>query len=142
MLVKLLPDQISIYWDHIKTALVETTPELTARGITVILENLLCDSMQCWFELIGEDEDTRLLAILVTSIFQDNFFQANCLRICCLYGFDAITQQQWEEGASTLTNYAKSVDCVRIEAFTKREGLPVIAKKFGADVDFHISLEV
>ena len=142
MLVKLLADQISIYWPHIKTALIETTPELTDRGLTVILENLLCDSMQCWFELVGEGDDTRLLAVVVTSVFQDNFFQSNILRICCLYGFDNISQEQWQEGFTALRLYAQSKNCTRIEAFTLREGLSVIAKKFGGTVDFHISLEV
>jgi hypothetical protein len=142
MLLRVLPEQVSTNWDWIKFSLIETTPELTERGLNVILENLLCESMQCWWEVEENNGVIKLYAIIVTSLFQDNFFQANCLRICSLYGYDDLSEKQWKEGFESLLTFAKGSGCSRIEAFSDREYIPDMAKKFGFNVAYHISLEV
>ena len=52
MQFKLQPEQISVYWNYIKTAVEETSPNVTPQGTNVILENLLAGAMQCWFVLL------------------------------------------------------------------------------------------
>lgn len=143
MLVKLLPDQISSNWDLIKFALEECAPNITARGLNVVLENLLSDEMQCWWEVVETEEKVvKLYAVLLTSIHYDRFFQATCLRLCAFYGYEELTQLQWQEGYETFVNFAKGRDCSRIEAFTERAGLAEIGKKFGFNVQYHVSREV
>lgn len=143
MHLKLMPDQISHYWDLIKTAIEESSPEVSAEGANVILENLLCDAMQCWLMLLKDGEEFRLQAVIVTTLFRDNFYQTMYLRLCCLYGFAPLSPELWQEGFEAMRDYAKSVGCSHMEAFTDRKGLPeMIERQFGGRTNYHIMVEV
>lgn len=143
MHLKLVPEQISYYWDLIKTAVEESSPEISAEGANVILENLLCDAMQCWLLLLKDGEEFKLQAIIVTTLFRDNFYQTMYLRLCCLYGFTSLSPELWQEGFEAMRDYAKSTGCAYMEAFTDRKGLPeMIKRQFGGRTNYHIMVEV
>lgn len=142
MLVKLLPNQISERWDLIKFAIQESTPEITEYGIVVILENLLCDIMQCWLEVEERDGTIKLLGVVVTSVYTDSFFQQNVLRICVLYTYTDLPMHIWGASLESLRNYARGRECYKIEAYTDRAEFEALIKHLGGKFAYHLSLEV
>jgi hypothetical protein len=138
MLVKLLPDQISKYWDYIKYAIEETAPKDWVAGrLNNILESLLIDQTQAWLCCIGI-EPQEIVAVLLTTVFYDTLTRSNIFRLVLLYGFDNIPQEEWESGYKTLVKYAKYKGCVEVDSFTSEKALSVVAKKFGFTTETHI----
>lgn len=143
MQFKLEPDQISIYWNYIKLAIEETSPNVTPQGTNVILENLLAGAMQCWFVIQNEDDDFKLRAVIITAFFRDNFFRRNTLRICCVYGFVKLIDAEWQEAIEIFMRFAKENNCAYIEAFTEHKNLALRAlQQTKGRMDYHILMEV
>lgn len=145
MLVKLLPDQITRYWDYIRNAIYATVPdgmEYDDKMLANILENLLADSMQCWWVAKENGDKYDIHAILVTAIFADNVRRSNILRICHLYGLLGMEWEMWVEGQQTLVKYARAKGCTAIDAFTPHEGILEFGRKLGAKNLSYIIYEI
>ena len=136
MLVKLLPSDVTKHWDSIREAMEETIPQEYLRThdrLNNILDNLLLDSMQAWFVVVGVDLLPKVVALLITTIFNDNCVRADVLRLYCLYGYEPIPEQEWDSSFETLTKFAIGRGCVQMEAFTGNVLLIERAKKHGWD---------
>lgn len=123
MLVKLLPDQIAKYWDYIKYAAqngVAGGEEISPSMVQNALENLLADTMQCWWLVTAQEngDEPTLHCIVVTSPLYDNVTRKSTLRICYAFGFTDMSKELWLDMLMTLINYAKAKGYAGIDALT------------------------
>lgn len=142
MLVKLLPEQISKYWEYIKLALEETIGqrELSkSNRLNNILEALISDTMQCWWYV----RDERVLAIVITLLTADMTTRAKGLRIYSLFGFEDLDLSIYSDGFETLREFARAKNCTYIDAFTDNDTLISIGKRVSDTlVTTYFSMEV
>lgn len=130
MILKLLPDQITKYWDAIRYGLLSTdTPSgmLNAKDIQSILCDILKGSMQCW---VVCEEDKEIKGFILTSIYKDNFTQSKSLLIYSLYMFTPVSTEKAMIIYQKLEAFAKASDCTKLIAYTTNEQVLSIAKKF------------
>lgn len=145
MLVKLLPEQISRYWEYIKWALMHTLPEgnRIPVDLNTVLEGLLSDAMQCWWFVQSTENDYKVLALVITTIFEDNTLKKKHLRLFAVYGFDDLPMDAFQSGFYTLSKYAQGKGCQYIDAFTDVPYVAELCKKFGGDASMtYLKLEV
>ena len=139
MLVKLLPEQISEYWDIIKYAVENSLPPIANEAydkMNRILEALLCDSMQCWV-LYSEIEDKRKLeAVVVTTLSTDLSSGVRSLMVYSLYGFSDLSDEAWKSGYETLARWGKGLGCNRVTAYTDVPKVCEVVKNLGGEARY------
>jgi len=136
MLTKLLPDQISAYWDIIRYAIEQSLPPVVGEGpdkMKKILMALLSGKAECWVSHTMEGENKRFEGVMVTRMQYDDISDTKNLLMYCAYGYEKITDESWAAGFATLAKYAKSKGCHRITTYTTIPYLIEMAKKFSAD---------
>jgi len=134
MITKLLPEDVSKYWDIISYGLERSLPPV-ANGVermNNILASLLAGSMECW---LGSEGD-QIAGMMVTAVAEDVCSGTRDLMIYALYGYDKLPGELWVEGYSLVSRYAKSKNCGRITAYTNVPSLVEVAKKFGGDTQY------
>lgn len=134
MITRLLPGDISGYWDIISYGLERSLPPL-ANGIermNNVLASLLTGSMDCW---IGS-EGNKIVGMMITAISEDECSGTRDLMIYAMYGYDRLPGELWVKGYSLLSRYAKSRNCGRITAYTNVPSIAKIARTFGADTGY------
>lgn len=139
MLVRMLPEQISEYWEIVKFAIENSLPPIaneTIDKMNRILENLMNESMQCWVSYSEAEDKNVLDAVIVTTITNDYSSNIKSLLIYSLYGFSNISDKVWSEGYTTLSKWAKSIGCNRITAFTDVERIKEIVKSLGGEAKY------
>lgn len=150
MLLKLSADQISRYWEDIKTALVAAVPPLGQSDqahVSQFLENLLLGRLQAWLliEKKGEGEQVTydIKALTVTTVWRDLGTGAKNLLIYALYGYSFVEPALWKDGLEALRKFARAEGCHQIVAFTKVPRVIQIAKELGGDSETRlVTLEV
>lgn len=141
MLVKLMPEQISSWWEYIKYALKDTGPPgffVHVIGLNEILEALLIDRMQCWWYF----RDDNPVGIVITEIRPDANLKIQFLNIFALYTFVDSNPMEWKDASRTLIEYARSRKCVAIEAFTDNDQLVTAALRIGWKRRNYIYMEI
>jgi hypothetical protein len=141
MLIRLLSEQISNHWPIIKAAITESLPPIAGESsekMNRILENLLCDKMQCWVGCKVDANKQEIEGVAVTTISYDFCSDTRSLLIYCLYGYQKIEKQTWLDGLGTLTSYARSKGCIRIIAYSNLDYIIGLAAGLGADVDYRL----
>lgn len=139
MLVKLLSEQITSYWNVIKYAVEESVPPIANENynkMNKILEALLNGSMDCWVSV--SDEDKRVEAVVVTAISEDYCSGIRNLLIYSLFGYSEISDKSWAEGFETLSKWAKKLGCVRMIAYTDVERIKEVVKTIGGDTRYSL----
>lgn len=139
MLTKLLPDQISRFWDVIKYAIGESLPPIAGESpdkINRILMSLLSSKAQCWASYTVIEEQRKFEGIVVTRIVYDDMSDTRSLLIYCLYGYEKVERGSWLSGFKTLTKYAISRGCERIVGYTDLPSIVKIAERFGGEARY------
>ena len=139
MLTKLLPDQISKFWDVIKYAIEESLPPVVGEGpdkMNKILMSLLSDKAQCWASYTMDGERRKFEGIMITRVMYDDVSDTKNLLIYCFYGYDNIERASWLNGFRTLVKYASSRDCHRIVGYTDLPSVVKIAERFGGEARY------
>jgi len=146
MLVKLLPDQISKFWDVIRYAIEESLPPVAGEGpdkMNKILMSLLSGKSQCWASYVREEEQPRFEGLVVTKILYDDVSDTKNLLIYCLYGYDRVNRTTWKNGLKTLVKYAIGKNCHRIIGYTDVPFILETVKRLGGDTRYiFVSLPV
>ena len=150
MLLRLSADQISRYWEDIKTAIIAAVPPLARaeqQHISQLLENLLMDRLQAWLLVTKEGEGEKAVfdikALGITTVWKDIGTGARSLLIYALYGYSYVEPAVWQAGFEGLKKFAASEGCHQIVAFTKVPRVLEIVKSLGGDSDTKlITLEV
>lgn len=139
MLTKLLPDQISAFWDVIKYAIEESLPPTVSENpdkMNRILMSLLSDKAQCWVSYTINKEQRKLEGIIITRVSYDDVSDTKNLLIYCLYGYGNVGRANILSGFKTLVKYASSRDCCRIVGYTDLPYVVELAKRFGGDTGY------
>jgi hypothetical protein len=139
VLTRLLPDQISRFWDIIRFAIEESLPPITGEGpdkMNRILSSLLSGKADCWASYVKEKESRRFEGIVITKIQYDDISSTRNLLIYCLYGYEHIESESWTTGLKTLVKYASSKGCHRIIAYTDEPRIIEMVKKLGGETDY------
>ncbi len=139
MLTKLLPDQISAFWDIIKYAIEESLPPIAGEGpdkMNRILMALLNSKAECWASYRVDGDQRTFEGIAITKLQYDDISNTKGLLIYCLYGYEKTVRESWTAAFLTLAKYAKSKDCTRITSYVSLPYLINLAKEFNADVDY------
>jgi len=135
MLLRLLPEQISVQWDEIKRAITEVLPRSTGKvDMNEILMDLLNGSMQCWLSCRRSKEGNTVEGLIVTQVIKDRFEGGKSLLIYSLCGYQMDNREAWEESFRSLSAFAKGEGCQRITAFTNVSSLIKLAERLGGDV--------
>jgi hypothetical protein len=134
MITKLLPGDISEYWDIISYGLDRSLPPVAngTERMNNILASLLAGSMDCW---IGSEGD-KIVGMMITAVSEDVCSGTRDLIIYALYGYNRLPGELWVKGYSLLSRYAKSKNCGRITAYTNVSSLIEISKRFGASTEY------
>jgi hypothetical protein len=140
VLTKLLPDQVSEFWEIIRYAIEQSLPPIAGEHpdkMKKILMSLLSGKSQCWINSdVGEDRRV-LEAVVVTKIFYDDASDTKSLLIYCLYGYENIKQSSFTSALKTLVKYAKSESCERVIAYTNEPGVVKLVNRLGGDTSYN-----
>ena len=131
MLVKLMPDQVTNYWDILSYGIQQSLPPITydsPKRLTRILESIMMEEMECW---IGT-KDKTITGIIVTCEIYEKNSDVRDLLIYCLYGFDRLSPKLIKEGMHTLKEYAASKGLKRITAYSNVPSVIRLMKTFGS----------
>lgn len=146
MLTKLLPDQISKFWDVIKYAIEQSLPPLVGEHpnkMGNILAACLDGSVTVWASYHREGEKTIFEGVLLTQILYDKPSRTKNLLLYCLYGYSGTVPETWLGGLEKLIRYCKAKKCTQIVAYTEVPYLVELAKKLGAEAKYtFISINV
>lgn len=121
MLVKMLPEQISKFWDVIRYAIEQSLPPTVAESpdkMNRILSSLLSGKADCWASYTKSGGMNSFEGIVVTKMLYDDVSDTKNLLMYCLYGYTKVDKQSWLHGLKALTKYAEARGCARIVAYT------------------------
>lgn len=146
MLVKLLPDQISRFWDIIQYAIEESLPPIAGDDedrMNKILMSLLGGKSQCWASYVKDGDVPRFEGIVVTRILYDDVSDTRNLLIYCLYGYEKVSRSAWLNGLKTLVKFAASKNCYRIIGYTSEPFIVKTVERLGGEAKYtFVSLPV
>ena len=136
MLVKLLPEQISVQWDMIKPAIIDSLLSAHENVDTnEILTSLLNGFSQCWVSTRRDNERDVIEGLIITMITKSLFDEGKNLLIYSLYGYSMDNKEAWEGGFRTLATFARADGCSRITGYTNVSSLIKLVEKLGGDID-------
>lgn len=139
MLTKLLPDQISKFWDIIKFAIEGSLPPTVTDNpskMNHILSALLSGKAQCWASYEKSGDSRQFDGIVVTQITVDNVSATKNLLLYCLYGYNTVSENSWRSGFDTLAKWGKSKGCARFVGYTDNPRIVEIVKMFGGEAKY------
>ena len=139
MLTKLLPDQISNFWDIIKYAVEQSVPPIVGEHpnkMNNILSACLNGSLDVWASYVRGEDSTKFEGIVLTELLHDKSSQTNNLLIYCLYGYEKVDSQSWIAGLEAILKYADSLNCNQVIAYTDVAYLIEMASRFGGDTRY------
>lgn len=123
MLLLLMPEQISPYWEDIKEGIEKTLPPGVPDRSQRILTGLLSGSVQAWISYHREDDKTIVDGAVLTRIIEDDIDGTRDLLIYCLWATDKTHESTWTEGLKALLDFGRGKGCNRAIAYSD---VPVI----------------
>ena len=138
MLLKMLPDQVSNYWPHIRESIEQALPPVVNESpnkMGNILEQLLTGEMQCWVAFRREDAN-EVVGFLVTTVTSDACSKTKNLLIYSLCGLKLSRGSDWTEGLEALKKFAKLMQCSRIVAYSDNPLVLKVVEKLGGDTKY------
>ena len=146
MLTKLLPDQISKFWDIISYAVENSLPPTVDEHpdkMNRILSSCLSGKLEVWASYNKSEDVVKFEGIMITRIVFDDASYTRNLLMYCLYGYEDVDKESWSKGLMALLKYAKKKGCSRISAYTNIEYMVKLAESLGANTAYtYISWEV
>jgi len=139
LLTKLLPDQVSKFWDVIKFAIEESLPPTVGENpdkMNRILSALLDGRAQCWVSHEDYVEGRRFEGVVVTQIITDGLSGTKNLLIYCLYGYDIVSNDSWKSGLKALAKWAISKKCSRIIGYTDVPKILKVVETLGGEAKY------
>jgi len=138
LLTKLLPEQISTFWDIIKYAIENTLPPIVGEHpdkLNRILSAALSGKVSVWAVHTKHEEGNKFEAIALTNILYDEVSETKNLLIYCLYGYNIISKKSWEFGIRKLAEHAKAEGCNQIVAYTTSSHIVNMVNKLGGNTE-------
>ena len=139
MLAKLLPEQISKFWDIIKYAAEHSLPPIVGEHpdkMNRILSAALCGTVDVWALYSKGGDSSKLEGIGLTEVLYDDVSRTKNLLIYSLYGYSMISEETYQSSFISLLKYARSKDCLQIIAYTNSRQIVNVSKALGADTSY------
>ena len=139
MLTKLLPDQISAFWDILKYAIEESIPPIVSKNpnsMNNILASLLCGRAHCWASYTKGEEGNRFEGIVITKILYDDISDTKNLLLYCLYGYEDVDKKSWIDGFKSLIKFATAQGCSQIIGYSDVPLMIRLANKLGGETKY------
>ena len=138
MLIKLLPENITKNWDTIKYAIEHSLPPMAGEGIDKmnrIFEALLAGSLECWAAYRYEESGVKIFGIATTQLLYEPNSDVYNLLIYSTYSFRLVSEEEWLDSYNTLAEYARSLNCKGLIAYTKEARVLEIVEKIGGTAE-------
>lgn len=146
MLTRLLPEQISKFWDIISYAVEQSLPPTVGEHpdkMNRILSSCLSGRIEVWASYNRHEDVIKFEGIVLTRILVDDASYTRSLLIYCLYGYEEVNKESWSRGLKALLKYARSKECSKISAYTNSKYLVKLAENLGASSSYtYISFDV
>ena len=143
MLTKILPDQVSTYWDSISFAIANSMPPFVKVDevyMSNVLTALLIGDLECW---ISTNSSGVIDAIATTQILTDNASGLKTLLIYSAYrAQENIEDKSWLEAFQTISQYARNSGCCAIACYTVVDKIIQQALKFGGQLQTFITFNI
>jgi hypothetical protein len=139
MLIQLTPEQCTIYWEDLSTGIKNSMPPFAAvtdEGLNRVLENLLNGTMQAWVALDRNEKGSFVVAAAITMIHSEIGTGQKNLLIYSLFGYKFVQESIWKEGLSGIRQFAKSMECLKVIAYTSVPRVVEIAKSLGGSAEY------
>jgi len=139
MLTKLMPDQISNFWDIIKYAIEESLPptvDESSNKMNNILSALLCGKAQCWASYDKIEDGNKFEGLVVTRITYDDVSDTKNLLIYCLYGYETVSKSNWLSGFKSLVKFAIGQGCNQIIGYSDVSLILKLVKHLGGETKY------
>ena len=139
MLTRLLPEQISTFWDVIKYAVEESLPPVVAEHpdkMNRILSSALSGETTVWASYTKGEEGIKFEGIVLTQFTHDKVSETKNLLIYCLYGYELVNKDSWLDGLMAIAKYAKSRNCSRVIAYTNEEQIINVVNSLGGNTEY------
>lgn len=111
MILKLLPKQIPVFWEAIKTGAVQAD-EVDSKDLqpylNELLHSLLSDKAQCFIVL---DRNRVLISLLVTRVQVDKITGHKYLLLQILYVWEKMEDVTWVDALSLVRQFANKEQC-------------------------------
>lgn len=136
MVLKMLPNQVTLVWDYIKQGLIATKPamhEMSQNALINILKNILIGTLQCW--AIVDNSNKVLLGFFLTTIATDYVSGTKFLNVYDLYSFKPLPPGYLEECMKAGNEFAKANECNKIVAYSDIPEIILLAKRHGFKSD-------
>jgi len=145
MINRLLPEQISNFWNVIKYAIEQSLPPFVTRhsdSMNRILSSLLSGKTSCWASYERGGEGSKFNAIVLTKILYDDTSHTKNLLLYSVYGYTQIEPKFWMEGFAFFSKHAIAQGCDRLVAYTDVPFLIEMAKAYEAEMQTFISFNI
>jgi len=139
MLTRLIPEQVSKFWDIIKFAVEESLPPIVGDHpdkMNRILSAALSSKIEVWVSYVKGEEANKFEGVVLTKTLYDNASDTKNLLIYCIYGYEEVGDSSWFGGIDKLAMYAKSRGCSQIIAYTDSPYIVKIVKRLGGEADY------
>ena len=139
MLTKLLPDQISKFWDIIKYAIEQSIPPNVGEHpdkSNRILSAALSGKVDVWASYDKSTEVNRFEGLMLTKILYDDVVDMKNLLIYSVYGYETISEDSWKNGLRTILKYAAGNNCSLVVAYTDVPKIVEVVNSLGGDTSF------
>jgi hypothetical protein len=139
MLTRLLPEQVAKFWDIIKYAVEQSLPPIAGDHpdkMNRILSSILSSKTECWASYRKENDTTIFEGIAVTKIIYDEASDTRNLLLYCVYGYESVDKESWDEAFITLVKYAKSRNCNDVIAYSDIPEIIKRAKAVGGEAKY------
>ena len=139
MLTKLLPDQVSKFWDIISYAIEQSLPPTVGESpdkMNNVLMAALSGKLDIWASYVKGDKGNKFEGILATRIIYDDVTCMKNLLLYAAYGYDKISEDSWTSGLKTIVKYAALHKCSLIVAYSNVPRIISLANSFSGDTSF------
>lgn len=141
MLNKLVPSQISAFWDSVKHGLEQSCPShviLSAEVLNNYLIAAMSGTIQVWMATQRTEEGVEYYGNIVTKVTADELSDGKILTILSLYLYKSAPTDIWEDAYKALLQFAEANDCRQIIAFTTNPAVVQRGKFFNFDTSWTI----
>ena len=135
ILLRLTSEQISKYWEDIKTVVEHSCPpstEVSEEGYNLLLHNLLSGAAQAWVMT----KDGSVKGMLLTLLQNEMILGTKILLIIGALSYEGIGNDLWLASIETLKKFGKVHGCKCLTAFTKVKRVIQVAESLGWDISW------
>lgn len=126
MLIPLLSNQISSYWDKLKEPFSKEMG-LDDEGMNEVLSSIISGLLTVWISV----DDGRVNGFVLTTLGEDNITKRKSLVIYFVTTIGSTNGGNWRNGIESLKKVAKSNNCDRIIATTESQEVVKLCESLG-----------